>query len=80
MEEFDSDSNLILKRLSIPRESGVTLYNHLKEAAVWLPPKPLFAKKMANLVSDHDLVNRSDCNNMELVQFLKFIAAHSLKI
>ncbi|WP_300176642.1 hypothetical protein [uncultured Aliivibrio sp.] len=80
LEEFDSDSNLILKRLSIPRESGVTLYNHLKEAAVWLPPKPLFAKKMANLVSDHDLVNRSDCNNMELVQFLKFIAAHSLKI
>ena len=80
LEEFGSDYDLIIKRLSIPREAGVTLYSHLKEAAQWLPPKPLFAKKMATLVSEYDLVNRDDCKNMELVQFLKFISAHSIKI
>lgn len=80
LEEFGSDSEVILQRLSLPRATGVTLYKHLKEAAVWLPPKPLFAKKMANLVSEYDLVNRNDCQSMELVQFLKFISTHSLKI
>ncbi|HFQ5568043.1 TPA: hypothetical protein ACGUM2_004428 [Vibrio vulnificus] len=80
LEEFGSNYEAVLERLSVPRKSGVTLYTHLKEAAEWLPPKPLFAKKMANLVSEYDLINRDDCEHMELVKFLKFISAHSLKI
>ncbi|WP_318483372.1 hypothetical protein [Photobacterium leiognathi] len=80
LEEFGSNSEAVLERLSTTRASGVTLYTHLKEIVEWLPPKPLFAKKMANLVSQYDLVNRGDCEHLELVKFLKFISEHSLKI
>ena len=80
LTEFGNDYIVVLKHLKSPRERDVTLYNHLKKIVVWMPPKPLFAKKMAELVSDYDLFHREDCKDFELVSFLKFVSSHAMKI
>ncbi|WP_028862413.1 hypothetical protein [Psychromonas aquimarina] len=80
LTEFGSDYGTIIEHLNSPKKDDVTLYNHLKNIAVWMPPKPLFAKKMAELVSDYDLFYREDYKDFELVSFLKFVSSHAMKI
>jgi len=80
LTEFGNDYNNVLNHLNYPRESGVSLYKHLENDVVWMPPKPLFATKMAELVSDYDIFHNEDFKDSELASFLRFVSSHSMKI